>query len=164
MRVVVVLFILMGVFTSTLAYGGRSAIPRFVTLKSDEANLRTGPSRNYHIDWVYKKSGMPIEIIGEFNDSWDHWYKVRDHEGTMGWMHKVLLSGKRNALVNHSQSEHFLRLNSEVDSLPVARIAPDVQVRVLVCKEGWCKVEATGHEGWIPDAALYGVYPGEEIG
>ena len=38
---------------------------------------------------------MPVEIIAEY----EAWRKVRDWEGTEGWMHQSLLSGQRTAIV-----------------------------------------------------------------
>jgi len=49
-------------------------IPRFVSLRSNEVNLRTGPGLTYPIDWIYKRDGMPVEVIQEF----DTWRKIRD--------------------------------------------------------------------------------------
>ena len=70
-------------------------VPRFVSLKSAEVNMRVGPGERYPIRWVYQRASYPVEIIEEFA----HWRKVRDFEGTSGWVHKNLLTGSRSALV-----------------------------------------------------------------
>ena len=49
-------------------------VPRFVTLRSDEVNVRTGPGERYPIEWVFTRKGMPVEILAEF----DVWRKIRD--------------------------------------------------------------------------------------
>ena len=65
-------------------------IPRYVSLKSDEVNLRIGPSVNYPIKIKYIYKNLPIEIIEEF----DVWRKVKDHENNFGWIHKTTLESK----------------------------------------------------------------------
>ncbi|TDI62196.1 MAG: hypothetical protein E2O89_07940, partial [Alphaproteobacteria bacterium] len=35
-------------------------VPRFVSLKTDRVNLRTGPSQNYPIKLVYVRKGLPL--------------------------------------------------------------------------------------------------------
>ena len=64
-------------------------IPRFVSLKSNDANLRIGPSINYPIEIKYVKQNLPIEIIEEF----DVWRKVKDYDNNIGWLHKSLIKG-----------------------------------------------------------------------
>ena len=68
-------------------------LPRFVSLKSDEVNLRTGPGKRYPIDWIYRRRGLPVEIIDEFDD----WRRVRDHDGTVGWVHRFMLVSQRTS-------------------------------------------------------------------
>ena len=38
-------------------------LPRFVSLKSNDANLRVGPSINYPIELKYIQKNLPLEII-----------------------------------------------------------------------------------------------------
>jgi SH3-like domain-containing protein len=59
-------------------------IPRFVSLKSNEVNLRVGPSTNYPIELTYITKNLPVEVIDEF----DAWRKIKDHQKTIGWLHK----------------------------------------------------------------------------
>ncbi len=70
-------------------------IPRFVSLASAEVNLRAGPGRQYPIEVVYRRRGLPVEVIDEF----DTWRRIRDWEGTVGWVHGSLLSGRRTLRV-----------------------------------------------------------------
>lgn len=58
-------------------------LPRFVSLRSGEVNLRTGPGARYPVEWVLVYRHMPVEIIAEF----DTWRKIRDWQGTVGWVH-----------------------------------------------------------------------------
>ena len=86
-------------------------LPRFVSLKSDKANLRRGPSLDHKIDWVYKRKHLPLKIVSEFG----HWRKVTDFEGFTGWMYKDLLSGTRYTIV--TKKETLLRNKADFNSL-----------------------------------------------
>ena len=70
-------------------------MPRFVSLKADRTNLREGPSKDHRTTWVYQRAGLPVEITGEYG----MWRKVRDSDGTEGWVLHNLLSGRRTAIV-----------------------------------------------------------------
>ena len=70
-------------------------IPRFVSLKADEANVRRGPSLTHRIDWVFTRREMPLMIVAEHG----HWRKVQDRDGAGGWVHYALLSGARTVHV-----------------------------------------------------------------
>ena len=69
-------------------------LPRFVSLKAKRVNLRVGPGQDYAVAWLYTKSGVPMEVIQEY----DNWRRVRDAEGTEGWVYQSLLSGERTAM------------------------------------------------------------------
>src|SRR5262249_31160324 len=75
--------------------GSGLPLPRLATLKSDEANVRTGPCSRYPIDWVFKRKGMPVEIVAEY----DNWRKIRDWQGASGWVYQGLLTGKRSFII-----------------------------------------------------------------
>ena len=69
-------------------------LPRFVSLKSRKVNLRVGPGQDYATSWLYLKPGLPVEIIQEY----DNWRRIRDADGTEGWVFHSLLSGERSAI------------------------------------------------------------------
>ncbi len=66
-------------------------LPRYVSLRAEEVNMRTGPGVRYPVDWVYKRRNLPVEIIAEFGT----WRKIRDVEGAQGWIHQSMLSNRR---------------------------------------------------------------------
>src|ERR1700759_5512009 len=70
-------------------------VPRVVSLRSDQVNLRVGPGENYPIEWVLTRKEMPVEIVREF----DNWRMIRDWQGTEGWGHERMLTGKRAVVV-----------------------------------------------------------------
>lgn len=56
------------VSAQTLEEDGESGLklPRFVSLRSNQINARSGPGARYPIEWVYMQKGAPVEIIAEF--------------------------------------------------------------------------------------------------
>jgi SH3-like domain-containing protein len=129
-------------------------LPRFVSLRSAEINLRTGPGGSYPVDWVYQRRNMPVEVIAEF----DNWRKVRDWQGTVGWVHQNLLSGERYARITDAER---LLLSRPGDGAPVAWLMPGVVAHILSCRPDWCELEADGHRGWLSRESFWGVYPHE---
>jgi SH3-like domain-containing protein len=132
-------------------------VPRFASLKTDEANLRTGPGERYPIDWVLTKKGLPVEIVAEF----DVWRKVHDSEGSEGWVHQRLLAGSRTVLI--VGNIRALRLEPDAAAPAVARAEPGVIARLLECRGAWCRVEAQDIKGWLRRSEIWGVYPDEVV-
>ena len=64
-------------------------LPRFVSLKADRVNVRIGPAKTHEVKWVYQRAGLPVEITAEF----ENWRRIRDADGTEGWVYHSLLSG-----------------------------------------------------------------------
>lgn len=131
-------------------------IPRFVALKSEEVNVRTGPGLRYPIQWVYRREGMPVEIVEEF----EHWRKISDAEGSGGWVHKSMLSGARHAMVR-GREPRVLRLAADDKAKPVLKVEPEVIARLVECEKTWCRVQVTGRKGWLEKKHLWGVYERE---
>ncbi len=137
-------------------------VPRFVSLKSDRVNVRAGPSTDHKVKWVFRRAGLPVEIVSEF----DNWRQIRDSEGEEGWVFHSLLSGRRTALISPWQSVGTLvpLLRSPREDAPIALEAQiGVQVDIKECKKGWCEVIAKKYTGWLKSNLLWGVYPNEEV-
>lgn len=133
-------------------------VPRFVSIKRDEANIRTGPHMRYPIKWVFKRQWMPVEIIAEF----EQWRKIRDVEGEEGWIHESLLSGRRNVIIQSDEKLLLFRLPKH-RAVPLAHLEPGVQAELLTCKRHWCQIEAADHKGWLLRRHLWGVYQDEIV-
>ncbi len=126
-------------------------LPRFVSLKSTEGNVRRGPSLSHRIDWVFTRRDMPLEITDEFG----HWRRVRDREGAGGWMHYSLLSGSRTVIVTEDMAALLMKPD---DAAPVnARAEAGVIARLGECTLDWCWIRADGQKGWARKTALWGV-------
>ena len=133
-------------------------VPRFVSLKSDKAYLRTGPGDRYPVSWIYTRKGLPVEVIREYGI----WRQIRDIGGSTGWMNKQLIGGARTAVVTGQIRTMFAR--ADLQSHAVWRIAPGALVRVVLCDQAWCRVDRGGKSGYILRQQLWGVMPNEAIG
>jgi len=138
-------------------------LPRFVSLKSGRVNSRVGPGANYSVDWMYMKAGLPMEIIQEF----DTWRRVRDADGSEGWINQSLLSGRRTAIVAPWQRGKGGRINllddPDKDASVVAIVEPGVMGSIKSCDGQWCEMTFDGHTGWLPQSVVWGAYPGERV-
>ena len=138
---------------------GRSGlpVPRFVTLGAGEARMRAGPGRDFPVEWLYVRKTLPMEVIDEYGI----YRKLRDPEGTEGWMDKALLSGARYGMVIDKVAT--MRQRPEDGAAPVWRAQPGVIVRLQLCSAGWCRVQHEGRAGYVRTIDLWGVYRDEEV-
>ncbi len=138
-------------------------LPRFVTLKSKRVNLRIGPGTDYAVSWMYLKTGLPVEIIQEY----DNWRRIRDADGTEGWVNQSLLSGQRAAIAapwmkGKGKGVYVnLRRESQPSASIVAKLEPGVMISIGECNGEWCFAKTDGAEGWVAQSEIWGAYPGE---
>ena len=131
--------------------------PYFVSIKVDEAYMREGPSDMHRVKWIYRRKGLPLEVIATF----DVWRRVRDMDGEVGWMHMALLARDRTAVVTEGPGvEVYAR--EDTTSQIVARAQPGAIGRLLGCGMLACQVEFPGAEGWVVRARLWGIHGGAE--
>src|SRR5882724_5323489 len=81
-------------------------LPRFVSLKADKVNLRAGPTRDHDVTWVFTRAGLPVEITAES----ENWRRIRDSEGTEGWVYHSMLSGRRTGVVKAKEPKGLVPL------------------------------------------------------
>jgi SH3-like domain-containing protein len=136
-------------------------VPRFVSLKPDKVNVRAGPTRNHDVAWQFTRSGLPVEITAES----DNWRRIRDWEGSEGWVYHSLLSGRRTAMVISKHKDELVPLFGSADDhgAVLARLQPGVQASVRKCTGKWCHIGGSGFDGWIAQERLWGVYPNETV-
>lgn len=140
-------------------------IPRFVTTRSNPVNVRVGPGTRYDIAWNFLVSGVPVEIIAEF----DTWRKIRDVDGMEGWVHQNLLVGNRAGyaapLLANGEVSMFVS-RSEMARVR-ARLAPGARMNINECDGNWCAVaagppgERASFSGFVRQEEIWGVYPDE---
>lgn len=144
---------------AALAQSGDGArpVPRFVSVKAGEANVRAGPGERYPVNWKYVQAGVPVEVIAE----WDTWRKIRDWEGQEGWIHSALLTVKRRVIVTGETRTLYRR--ADAASPPVVRLEPGMVAEVEDCEPVWCRVEVRNYRGWLRRQDIWGIYPEEII-
>ena len=133
-------------------------IPRFVSLKSDNSNLRVGPDKNYPIKLKYIIANTPVEIINEYKD----WRKINDYEGNKGWLHKSLIKGKRFAIVN-TPYQAGLQVFNKPKGKNFGEIGKKNILEIKICLINWCKIKYGKNAGWVNKLNLWGVYEKEVI-
>lgn len=131
-------------------------IPRFVSVKSNDANLRVGPSVNYPIKLKYVFQNLPLEIIDEF----DVWRKSRDHEGNIGWIHKSLIKGERYLLIS-DEIDMDINLYSRPKGKIIGLVKKKNILVLISCNLNWCKVGKDSIRGWVLKENIWGVYASE---
>lgn len=136
-------------------------IPRFVSLKSDRVNLREGPSKDQRTRWVFQRAGLPVEVMAEF----ETWRRIRDSDGSEGWVLHSLLSGRRTVVVAPwaKNETHPIYENTDEKSPITARLQSGVIGNVKSCTGRWCRIFGDGFNGYIQQAKLWGVYPDEKL-
>jgi SH3-like domain-containing protein len=136
-------------------------IPRFVSLKAEKVNVRRGPSSDHAVSWVFQRKGLPVEIVAEF----ENWRRVRDSDGSEGWILQNMLSGKRTAVIAPWKQGQTLPLRSGANETTglVATIGTGVVAEVEGCDGNWCQLSAGGYDGYVEQNQLWGVYPGEKV-
>ena len=136
-------------------------VPRFVSLKTDRVNVRGGPDKDHDVTFIYTRIGWPVEITAEF----ENWRRIRDSDGSEGWVYHSMLSGKRTGVVRLKASTDLAALHAKPDaqSTVTARLQSGVLGTVKQCTGTWCRLVGEGFDGWVEQSRLWGVYPDEKI-
>lgn len=141
-------------------------LPRFASLKSDQVHMRKGPGLQYPIVWVYRRAGLPVEVVNEF----ENWREVRDSDGASGWVFRPLLSNRRTALLIPWKIEPGkplpqieLKLRPSANSSSVVTVEAGVIANIRSCNGRWCYLSIGSFLGNVEQERLWGVYKQEKI-
>jgi SH3-like domain-containing protein len=150
--------------SATLAGGDTTSglpIPRFVSIKTDRVNVRGGPDKDHDVAWIYTRVGWPVEITAEF----ENWRRIRDSDGTEGWVYHSLLSGKRTAVVQLKAKTDLapLRAKPDAEAPVIAQLQSGVLGSIKSCNGLWCRLVGEVFDVFIEQNRLWGVYPDEKI-
>ena len=137
--------------------GSGLPVPRYVTLKSDEANLRAGPGLEYPVLWQYRAPKLPVRVDAEFGI----WRKIVDHDGTAGWMHGSVLSLSRMALIKIDMAK--IHDSPDPSSTVIALAERNALMELQSCPKSWCRVKAANARGWIRRQAVWGLLQTESL-
>ena len=128
------------------------AAPYWASLRYEQVNMRVGPSREYPIEWVYKRKGLPVKVLRLR----EGWRLVQDSEGSKGWVAASQLTPDRGALVIGTGTVH-LRAAPDAGAAVRWRAQSGVVARLLRCRERWCEIDVAGKSGWALAERLWGV-------
>lgn len=126
-------------------------VPYWASIKMAEARMRTGPSTEFPVKWLFKRQNLPVKVIATRED----WRKVEDPDGDQGWMHVRLLSPSRTALVTGSGTA-ALRDGPQATARITWRVEPGVTGRIDECVQGWCRFDNAGRSGYIETGRIWG--------
>ena len=124
-------------------------VPFYASLKADEVNMRAGPGKTYPIIWVYHRRHLPILVLGGY----EHWWRVADPDGEVGWVHKSLVSMRRTALLRHDAE---LFSSPRGDKPPLAILQRGVVGFLKSCVGENCRIAIGDVKGWLRREALWG--------
>ncbi len=150
------LLILTGLLVTSLstadhAHAASDKTPFWVTIRFDEVRMRVGPSREYPIEWVYRRKGLPVQVIRKR----EGWMLVRDPDGAQGWIAESQLIRARGAMIT-GKGAVVLREDPRSDAAMRWRAEPGVVGELLSCSDGWCEIDVTGRTGWVEAGRLWG--------
>jgi SH3-like domain-containing protein len=126
-------------------------VPRWVTLKFDRVNARSGPGDDHRLLWVYRTRSLPVQVVAETSE----WRRVCDPDGGLAWVHKRTTDGRRS-LMNLKTAPVALRRNPRPDAKVGAWLSGRALASLLRCDKGWCRVKVEGASGWVREGELWG--------
>lgn len=115
----------------------------FLSIKGNTVNIRAKPTTKSEIAWELIK-GYPLQVIERKED----WVRVKDFEGTLGWVHQPLTSDAPYYLVK--VDELNLRAGPGTNHSVVSKLNKYEIVKTLEKNDQWAKVQTEdGSEGWM---------------
>jgi SH3-like domain-containing protein len=127
----------------------------FASIKVNEANLHNGPGKQYKIRCKYIKKGLPLLVTAQY----EHWRKVKDSEGTEGWMHKNLLSNIRHVIVTSNTTGFTESPGDNAKSLAILK--KNIVAKLLSVNKNWCNISLKYNKrtyvGWVKKEDVFGV-------
>jgi SH3-like domain-containing protein len=132
-------------------------VPYWASIAAREAIMRAGPGSNYPAVWKYVRAGLPVKVVARHQ----HWRKVEEPDGTVGWMNGILLTEDRTAIVTGQIAP--MRDAPDSSARILWRAEPGVVGRIAHCASGWCEFEVLGRAGYVATTSLWGVDPGETV-
>jgi SH3-like domain-containing protein len=127
-------------------------VPRYVTLKFDQVNARSGPGDDYPARWVYRVPDLPVQVVAETAD----WRKICDPEGGSAWVHKRTTDGRRS-VIRLEPDAIALKAKANSSSRTVAILPGRGLAGLDKCRGGWCRLKGRGKAGWVPQSAVWGL-------
>ena len=121
----------------------------YFALKKNKVNVRTGPSFDASIKFIYKKKDYPIKQI----DKKENFRRIIDFKNNSGWIHVSQLK-KNKSLI--TLDEKILFKKPSKFSTPLAKIKKGRVLLVKKCHKKWCKINSGTYNGWIKTNNVWG--------
>lgn len=150
--------LLAGMVVASGAEAQERKTPYWASIATGNALLRTGPERTYPATWRYRRRDLPVQVIKVYGN----WRRIKEQDGTEGWMLATLLSAKRTAIVT-GDTPAEMYADADAGSRIAWRAEPGVVGQVSKCEDGWCLFDVAGKKGYIQTDHIWGVDPGEEV-
>ncbi len=132
--------------------------PHYASLRSDKVYLREGPTYQHRVLFIYNRKDYPVQVLAAY----ESWRRVRDADGTIGWISQTMLSDVRTVLVT-GKDKVELRSSPPLTAPVQAKAEPGVVGKLKACKPLFCKITAGGVTGWIDRSRIWGLDAGEII-
>lgn len=132
-------------------------VPYWASIAKGEALMRTGPDRSYPALWLYRRRDLPVRVVQMHGV----WRRVREEDGTTGWMLATLLAARRTAIVTGGLQA--IRERPEAGARLLWRAEPGVVGRLLTCDGRWCRIQLGARQGYVEQAGLWGTDSGETL-
>ena len=133
------------------AFAQDREVPYWASLRAGEVNMRVGPSESYPIDWVYRRPGLPVKVVRLYQG----WRRVRDQDGTEGWIVARLLDPQQTAVVV-GKGLAAMRAGANGEATLRWQLEPGVVGKLGECDDGWCELDVAGRTGWVEQSRLWG--------
>jgi SH3-like domain-containing protein len=147
-------FLIHTLFALLLARTAMAA--EMVAIAGDDINMRSGPGTGYETLWKLD-AGFPLELVSAKGE----WLKVRDFEGSSGWVHKKTTQKGAFAIVKANKgTDGQINVRKEPDLTAdiVAKAGYGVVFKVLQKQGVWARVEHDpGVTGWVDGRLLWGL-------
>jgi SH3-like domain-containing protein len=137
-KTLLIVFLLLSVLTAAGAVQAER-----LSVKSDIANIRSGPSTSDAVIWQVEKY-HPLNVLRSQGD----WCLFEDFEGDRGWIHRSLLVNAKTVVVKKNQCN--VRSGPGTGNAILFTVDKGVPFKVLEEKGKWLHVvHADGDKGWI---------------
>ncbi|MGB3211978.1 MAG: SH3 domain-containing protein [Desulforhopalus sp.] len=122
----------------------------YVSITTDNANVRTGPGTNYPASMELFQ-GYPLKVEKQEGE----WYKITDFENDSGWVHDSIVKKSNTVIVNSKKSVNMRSGPSTKDSI-VADVERGVVLTRITEQGKWTQVShSSGTTGWIYSPLLW---------
>ena len=137
------LFVFFLIINNQTAYANKDS-SSWASLKYNKTYLRTGPSKDNKVIWVYKRKGLPLKILRKKNE----WNEVLLPSSQKGWINSSQISKKRNVIIQNNKSLSDMALSKQKqitvkdkNSKTIAYVQEGVIASLNKCKEDLCEIE-----------------------